>query len=266
MILVVIGVEGSGHHALHDLLRSATPSVQTSLGMEQTGSIGGPVAWQLEQEIHSRTRRWSRLLSIPRDANPPPRRRGIFRPLAFMRQSSAPSLGGLVPYEEVLLSESIVSSLDSSQWVVIDSSIPFYSGWDRDSLLYIDFVKLAEFLPMDTTRVIFLDRSPREAAISVYRRGIEPTLDRACRSTFNACLVANASRAALDQFQPFVIHYDQLVAEPSEVCRELETFLGIVAGALDEKRIGRRPHVLSEEEAHVLDEYWTDARLQLVGS
>ena len=258
MLLVAVGVEGSGHHALKALLASANSQFRFLYE-------GNYVPWEewlgsrLEREVLERSRRWTRTVSLPRSMTPQ-KRTGWRQPLALMRQSSRVGVGEMPDYQALVEGDDVASDEDVRRWVLVDSSVPFYGGWERDSLLYLDYVGMADFLSPRTTRVVHLSRSPEMASLSVYGRKIEGTLERACRSTFQSMLVVQAAVASLKFLSPLEISYEALCRSPSEVCSSLENYMGLPGATLNPEAVVPSEREPSESEKEVLGRFWTQNR------
>ena len=109
--------------------------------------------------------------------------------------------------------------------VCIDTSVP-YAYLSRTPLLHHDFFELLHLVPISQLRVIIMMRDPERLSLSVWRRGLERSIIRACNSVELALLYTRYC-SQVSPVSPLEVHYEQLLSKPNLVCQDLSGYLDL---------------------------------------
>jgi len=237
--LLIVGIEGSGHHAVEALLNSS--SVTNFITKSEANRLMARTI-EAENSQYFTAAKWSG--------------GGIAR---LFGQSEIVVLGKKRVHTNAVANpkyDFLLRGGKETGITVLDASIPFAGGAHRTHLNHFDYYALADFLPTSATKVMFLNRRPEAASYSIFRRDIVSSLKQACRSTGVSLGIFGQAVRALKDFESFELDYDSLVASPSQITRKIEGFLRIEPHSLDENVIYNRQHKLDEDQQMFLDGFW----------
>ena len=236
---MIVGIEGSGHHAVEALLNSSSGAnfiTKSEANRLMSRTI------EAENSQYCTAAKWSskRVAGFL----------GLKEIVVVGKKRVQTNAVANPKYDFLLRGGS------ETEITVLDASIPFAGGVHRTHLNHFDYYALADFLPTSTTKVIFLNRRPAAASYSIFRRHIVSSLKQACRSTEVSLGIFAQAFRALKDFESFELDYDSLVESPSRMTRKIEGFLRIEQLSLDENVIYNRQHELDEDQQILLDEFW----------
>lgn len=240
---MIVGVEGSGHHALEALL-DTSPATKFITKSDANRLIARRIA--AENATYFSVARWSGAV-IQKIFGPPE--------IIVVGKTRPPRNSALDSELRRYLPEQRTEGI-----TVLDASIPFGGGVHRSHLNHFDYFALAQLLARAQTKVIFLNRSAQEVSYSIFRRGVYNSLLQACRSTEVSLSIFRDARLALADFESFELDYDSLTSNPGPTTRRIESFLEIDHHSLNEEVIVAPKHELTDDQLMFLDQFWVARR------
>ena len=229
MIVLIIGIEGSGHHFVLDLFRNSSSkySIESHIDSQSQKNLNDEIL--------------NLYLKVFKDEN-------------LQINSEPDELVDLQSFYDQF--ERIVRkySNHSDSLQILDLSIPFNKGKSRH-LRSVDYFKLSEFLNPDETKIIFLERDIISVTRSVYFRKIEDSLIEACYSTQNSLMIFNQALRYFENFQKHTINYDNFSNDIDTEIIALEKFFESKINFSKEQFKPTKPNF---EYDFLINSFWKD--------
>lgn len=198
MILVIIGIEGSGHHFVLDLFRNSSSNL----------TIESHTDSQNQQNLNDEI--LNNYLKVFPDENISNN----------FKSDEISEFNSFYEKFEILINK---YSHQPDILQILDLSIPFHKGKNRH-LRVVDYFKLSKLLNPINTKIIYLKRDLVSVSRSVYSRKIEDSIIEACYSSQNSLTMFNQATKYFTKFPQHIIDYNKFSKDIDGEISLLEQF------------------------------------------